>query len=184
MVRTVSLPCTWIIDIRSPDKIDKSLVDCWRADDFDESRNAIKQIAKVGKENEYKSLVVGHPDDGLTVDIKPFGGLASKHTAPSKHFQLQNLFAGAEAEVLETAVECGVEILEELKKPMLDKASQAPDAAQWLQQIGTARLGWFFSLMLTNGRECPETSRADQNHSRGCRQHRLRKVFCHQCYLR
>ena len=53
-----------------------------------------------------------------------------------KHFQLQTLLSGATPEVLEAAVQTGVEILDKMKAPMLEKAPYTPDAAQWLQQIG------------------------------------------------
>ncbi len=59
--------------------------------------------------------------------------------AQPKHFQLQTLLAGATPEVLEAAVETGIEILEKVKIPLLEKAPHAPDApdaVQWLQQIG------------------------------------------------
>jgi hypothetical protein len=59
--------------------------------------------------------------------------------AQPKHFQLQTLLAGATPEVLEAAVETGIEILEKVKIPLLEKAPDAPDApdaVQWLQQIG------------------------------------------------
>lgn len=58
------------------------------------------------------------------------------HIGQPKHFQLQTLLAGATPEVLEAAVETGVEILDKMKNPLAEKGPYAPDAAQWLQQIG------------------------------------------------
>ncbi|KAI9881074.1 MAG: hypothetical protein M1830_008232 [Pleopsidium flavum] len=56
-------------------------------------------------------------------------------SAQSQNFQLQTLLAGASPEILEESVGKGLELLENLKTPMLEKAPHAPDAAQWLQQI-------------------------------------------------
>ena len=56
--------------------------------------------------------------------------------AQPKHFQLQTLLSGATPEILEEAVTTGVEVLDQIKIPMLEKAPYAPDAAQWMQQIG------------------------------------------------
>lgn len=50
-------------------------------------------------------------------------------------FQLQNFIADASLEILEASVEKGVEFLHELKRPLLDKLNESPDAAQWVQQI-------------------------------------------------
>jgi ribosome biogenesis GTPase A len=50
-------------------------------------------------------------------------------------FQLQNFIADASLEILEASVEKGVEFLHELKRPLLDKLDESPDAAQWVQQI-------------------------------------------------
>jgi len=50
-------------------------------------------------------------------------------------FQLQNFIADASLEILEASVEKGVEFLQELKRPLLDKLDESPDAAQWVQQI-------------------------------------------------
>ena len=55
--------------------------------------------------------------------------------AQSKSFQLQSMIANASLQVLEASVEKGVELLEELKRPMLDKLDNSPDAAQWVRQI-------------------------------------------------
>ena len=55
--------------------------------------------------------------------------------AHPQSFQLQNFIADASLEVLERSVERGVEFLQELKQPLLDKLEESPDAAQWVQQI-------------------------------------------------
>ena len=52
-----------------------------------------------------------------------------------KNFQLQKFIADASLEILESSVGQGVKILEDLKRPLLDKLENSPDAAQWVQQI-------------------------------------------------
>ncbi|MCJ1400989.1 hypothetical protein MMC11_004200 [Xylographa trunciseda] len=56
-----------------------------------------------------------------------------------KTFQLQNLIADANLDVLERSVERGVKFLDDLKGPLLDKIESSPDAAQWVQQIDKLR---------------------------------------------
>ncbi|MCJ1387289.1 hypothetical protein MMC18_000130 [Xylographa bjoerkii] len=56
-----------------------------------------------------------------------------------KTFQLQNFIVDASLDVLEESVEKGVEFLEDLKGPLLDKVESSPDAAQWVQQIDKLR---------------------------------------------
>lgn len=84
-------------------------------------------------------------NSGVGNDIQPFeqlledtdGGRSQESDVKEpSHFQLQTMLAGAAPEVLEAAVERGVEVLEELKNPLVEKAPHARDAAQWLQQIG------------------------------------------------
>ncbi|KAG8526802.1 uncharacterized protein KY384_008231 [Bacidia gigantensis] len=53
----------------------------------------------------------------------------------SKNFQLQNLIKDATPQILESAVEASVELLNELRGPLLAKIDDSPDAEQWLQQI-------------------------------------------------
>ena len=52
-------------------------------------------------------------------------------------FQLQDLTTNVTLEILETSVEKGAEYLDELKRPLEEKVSISPDAAQWLRQIET-----------------------------------------------
>lgn len=61
----------------------------------------------------------------------------SSQTQPKKSFQLQELLDDSTPEILEASVEQGVRLLDTLKQPLLDKTSANPDAAQWIQQIGT-----------------------------------------------
>lgn len=51
-------------------------------------------------------------------------------------FQLQALLQDATTELLESSVQQGVQLLDLLKAPMLDRISGSSDAAQWIQQIG------------------------------------------------
>ncbi len=53
----------------------------------------------------------------------------------NKSFQLPALFRDAGPEMLETSVEQGVKLLDQLKAPLLDKIGNSPDAEQWIQQI-------------------------------------------------
>lgn len=100
-----------------------------------------------------------------------------------KHFQLQTLLAGATPEVLEAAVETGVEILDKMKIPMVEKAPHAPDAAQWLQQIGKSYGGLGrSSLVADERRKRAKASGQDEDHRRCCRKYRRRQVECHQCH--
>lgn len=54
---------------------------------------------------------------------------------PRTQFQLQSLLVDCTPEQLELSVEKGVELLEGMKKPILDNIAQSADAAQWVQQI-------------------------------------------------
>lgn len=49
--------------------------------------------------------------------------------------QLQNLLKDAGPNMLESSVEQGVRVLDQLKVPLLDKMEHSPDAEQWIQQI-------------------------------------------------
>lgn len=53
-----------------------------------------------------------------------------------KSFQLQTILKDASPETLESSVEQGVKLLESLKKPMVNKIADTPDAKQWITQIG------------------------------------------------
>jgi hypothetical protein len=63
---------------------------------------------------------------------------AALETAQTQHFQLQKLFDNSSPELLESAVEKGVEILEGLKKTLTSIRDDA-DAAQWLQSISNVQ---------------------------------------------
>ena len=52
-----------------------------------------------------------------------------------KSFQLQVLLKDAGPGMLETSVEQGVKLLDQLKAPLLNKMENSPDAEQWIQQI-------------------------------------------------
>ena len=62
-------------------------------------------------------------------------GVDNQQQVTTQHFQLQSLVANANLEILEASVEKGVEFLDELKKPLVEKLDQSPDAAQWMEQI-------------------------------------------------
>lgn len=56
--------------------------------------------------------------------------------APKETFQLQKLLTEATPELLETSVEEGVRLLDNLKGQMLTESAASADAMQWIQQIG------------------------------------------------
>lgn len=56
--------------------------------------------------------------------------------APKEAFQLQKLLTDATPELLETSVEEGVRLLDQLKGQMLTDSATSKDATQWIQQIG------------------------------------------------
>lgn len=96
----------------------------------------------------------GHSSYGFNVKEEPkddanLEGFDNSDMAKPKHFQLQTLLAGADPGTLEASVEKGVELLETLKTPMIEKAPHSPDAAQWLQQIGK----YFMDKQSFNGRD-------------------------------
>lgn len=53
--------------------------------------------------------------------------------------QIQALLKDATPELLESSVAQGVKLLDQLKAPLLDKGTDATDAAQWLQQLGISK---------------------------------------------
>ena len=57
--------------------------------------------------------------------------------APKETFQLQKLLTEATPELLETSVEEGVRLLDNLKGQMLTECAASADVTQWIQQIGT-----------------------------------------------
>ena len=64
---------------------------------------------------------------------------AETESPAQQFFQLQSLLKDAPPDMLERGVEQGVKLLEELRKPLLDKVEGSPDAAQWIQQIGKSQ---------------------------------------------
>ncbi len=65
-----------------------------------------------------------------------------------KTFQLQTLLKDAGPKMLESSVQQGVELLDQLKAPLVAKAANDPDAGQWIQQIGKAFLGCCLRLLI------------------------------------
>ena len=56
-----------------------------------------------------------------------------------KGFQLPNLVKDATPQVLESAVEASVGLLNELKAPLVERMAGSPDAEQWIQQIDSLK---------------------------------------------
>ncbi|KAL8724724.1 MAG: hypothetical protein Q9166_007785 [cf. Caloplaca sp. 2 TL-2023] len=52
-----------------------------------------------------------------------------------KHFQLSAMLRDAAPQLLESAVEASVKLLDTLKAPLVDKMANSPDAEHWIQQI-------------------------------------------------
>ncbi len=52
-----------------------------------------------------------------------------------KHFQLAAMFKDSPPQVLESAVEASVKLLQTLRAPLADKMENSPDAEHWIQQI-------------------------------------------------
>lgn len=73
--------------------------------------------------------------DLLPVDQFPTGPSGSQDS-PKETFQLQKLLTEATPELLETSVEEGVRLLDNLKGQMLTDSATSSDASQWVQQIG------------------------------------------------
>ena len=67
--------------------------------------------------------------------VEPPVSTAELEDEKQKTFQLQTLLKDATPELLETSVEQGVKLLDQLKAPLLDKMENSPDAEQWIQQI-------------------------------------------------
>ena len=67
--------------------------------------------------------------------FKPPVSAADFKEQKQKSFQLQTLLRDAGPEMLETSVEQGVKLLDQLKAPLLSKIGNSPDAEQWIQQI-------------------------------------------------
>ncbi len=108
----------------------------WRSEGLGDAREMSQWAATSAEEHKSERL-----NNGAGYEKQPFedagvGSYQESDVKKPKHFQLQTLLSGAAPEVLEAAVERGVEVLENLKNPLVEKAPHAPDAAQWLQQIG------------------------------------------------
>ena len=54
---------------------------------------------------------------------------------PPRNFQLQSLIADVSLDVLEASVEKGVQVLEELKKPLQNNVEDDRNAKSWIEQI-------------------------------------------------
>lgn len=123
-------------DCTCPDQIHDLMVHRFQADRMNETPNTISRASTdLPRSNvDPPSDLVRH-NQHTTGDTSAEGSRISEDAQP-KHFQLQTPMAGATPEILEAAVETGVEILDKMKNPLLEKAPYAPDAAQWLQQIG------------------------------------------------
>lgn len=67
--------------------------------------------------------------------VEPPLSAAELEEQKQKSFQLQTLLKDAGPNMLETSVEQGVKLLDQLKAPLLDKMPNSPDAEQWIQQI-------------------------------------------------
>lgn len=52
-----------------------------------------------------------------------------------KHFQLAAMFKDATPQVLESAVDASVKLLDTLRAPIASKMENSPDAEHWIQQI-------------------------------------------------
>ena len=52
-----------------------------------------------------------------------------------KTFKLQSLVADASLELLETSVERGVKLLDQLREPLKDNAEHSPDVEQWIESL-------------------------------------------------
>lgn len=135
-------------DRACPDQIDRMLEDRFQYEHLKDTRRALSgapsDISR-SKVDTSSDLVSRNQQSTGNGDVKSFK--VSDLRQP-KHFQLQTLLAGATPEILEAAVETGVEILDKMKIPLVEKAPHAPDAAQWLQQIGKS--WWSGSFLSCN----------------------------------
>ena len=57
------------------------------------------------------------------------------HDDAPKSFQLRSLVADASLELLETSVERGLQLLDDLKGPLKSRFELSPDAVRWIEQI-------------------------------------------------
>ncbi len=77
-------------------------------------------------------------EEGRPVEDVPMYSAEAESPA-QQFFQLQSLLKDAPPDMLERGVEQGVKLLENLRKPLLEKLEGSPDAAQWIQQIGKSQ---------------------------------------------
>lgn len=68
-------------------------------------------------------------------DVLPVGD-PGQDSQQKTDFQLQSLLKDATPEQLEASVAQGLKLLDQLKRPMSDEATNGSDATQWVQQIG------------------------------------------------
>ena len=88
--------------------------------------SSVPEIGGLKPELDFKDQFATNDDSNAVTHSEP---------TETKNFQLQSFVANASLDVLEASVEKGVELLEHLKIPMLEKLQNSPDAAQWVQQI-------------------------------------------------
>ena len=67
--------------------------------------------------------------------VEPPASTADLKEQKQKSFQLQTILKDAGPEMLETSVQQGVKLLDQLKAPLLSKMENSPDAEQWISQI-------------------------------------------------
>lgn len=70
-------------------------------------------------------------------DVLPVSNVDGVSPQPETHsFQLQTILKDATPERLESSVDKGVKLLDQLKDQMRDKVEDTVDAGQWIEQIG------------------------------------------------
>lgn len=94
---------------------------------------------------ESQSLTNAHSN--VPLDEPPISAAELSEQRP-KSFQLQTLLEGASPQILESSVEQGLELLDQLKAPLVARAENTPDAEQWIQQIGKASSYGCFELLI------------------------------------
>ena len=72
---------------------------------------------------------------GSSIEEPPISKAELEEQSP-KTFQLQTLLKDADPQMLESSVEQGVKLLDQLKAPLVAKMDNNPDVEQWIQQIG------------------------------------------------
>ena len=96
--------------------------------------------------------------------------------------QLQALLKNAGPQMLESSVDEGVKVLDQLKVPLIAKMENDTDAQHWIQQIGEILASSYFRIADLFIRRPAETSLEDKDGHWRCRQHWGRQVLSDQCY--